>query len=92
MNSSYYKKLIQELNDKFVGNQNDKISDNEKIKYVSESKDNAAVFKSLPKTVSKQLALERDSCWNVQISLIATERLLADIVVKTLDQWKKERK
>ena len=36
------------------------MSDNEKNKYVSESKDNTEVFKSLPKTVSKELALERD--------------------------------
>ena len=55
------KKLLQELNDKFAANKNDKISDNEKIKFVAESKDNPIVFKSLPKNVSKQLDLERDS-------------------------------
>ena len=32
------------------------------------------------------------SCWNVQISLIATEQLLAGIFAKKLDQWKKEGK
>ena len=29
------KKLLQELNDKFTANQNDKISDNDKIKFVA---------------------------------------------------------
>ena len=43
----------------FIDNQKefDKISDNEKIKFVAESKVNATVFKSLLKNVSKQLAL-----------------------------------
>ena len=58
------KKLIQELNDLLDANQKefDKISDNEKIKFFSEhlNKENAALFKSLPETVSKQLSLERD--------------------------------
>ena len=90
------KKLIQELNDMLAANQKefDKISDNDKIKFVGEhlSKQNAALFKSLPETVSKQLALERDPHGNVQVSLIATEQLLAEMVGKKLDQWKKEGK
>ena len=61
------KKLIQELNDLLVANQKefDKISDYEKIKFFSEhlNKENAALFKSLPETFSKQLALERDPIW-----------------------------
>jgi len=90
------KKLIQELNDMLAANQKEfnKISDNEKIKFVGEhlSKENAALFKSLPETVSKQLALERDPHGNVQVSLIATEQLLAEMVAKKLDEWKKEGK
>ena len=72
----------------------DKISDNDKIKFISEhlSKENADLFKSLPETVSKQLALDRDPHGNVQVSLIATESLLAEMVSKKLDQWKKEGK
>ena len=62
-----FKKLIQELNDLLVANQKkfDKISDYEKIKFFSEhlNKENAALFKSLPETFSKQLALERDPTW-----------------------------
>ena len=90
------KKLIQELNDMIAANQKefDKISDNDKIKFISEhlSKDNAELFKSLPETVSKQLALDRDPHGNVQVSLIATESLLAEMVSKKLSQWKKEGK
>ena len=72
----------------------DKISDNEKIQFITEnlSKENAELFKSLPETVSKQLALERDPHGNVQVSLIATEQLLAEMVENKLDQWKKEGK
>ena len=90
------KKLIQELNDMLAANQKEfnKISDTEKIKFVGEhlSKENAALFKSLPETVSKQLALERDPHGNVQVSLIATEQLLAEMVAKKLDEWKKQGK
>ena len=90
------KKLIQELNDMIAANQKefDKISDNDKIKFITEhlSKDNAELFKSLPETVSKQLALDRDPHGNVQVSLIATEGLLAEMVAKKLAQWKKEGK
>ena len=90
------KRLIQELNDMIAANQKefDKISDNDKIKFISEhlSKDNADLFKSLPEIVSKQLALDRDPHGNVQVSLIATESLLAEMVAKKLDQWKKEGK
>ena len=61
------KKLIQELNDMLVANRKgfDKISVYEKIKFFSEhlNKENAALFKSLPETFSKQLALERDHTW-----------------------------
>ena len=90
------KKLIQELNDMIANNQKefDKMSDNDKIKFIKEhlSKENAELFKSLPENVSKQLALDRDPHGNVQVSLIATEQLLADMVGKKLEQWKKEGK
>ena len=51
---------------------------------------NAAIFKSLPISVSRQLALERDPHGNVQVSLIETEQLLAEMVAKKLDEWKKD--
>ena len=88
------KKLISELNDMLAANQADfdMVADDKKIDYVLKhlSDENAAIFKSLPLSVSRQLALERDPHGNVQVSLIETEQLLAEMVVKKLSQWKKD--
>ncbi len=90
------KKLIAELNDMLAKNQKefDAISTDEKIAYVIKhlSAENAAIFESLPASVSRQLALERDPHGNVQVSLIETEQLLAEMTAKKLDEWKKEGK
>ncbi len=90
------KKLISELNDMLAANQAefDKVADDQKIDYVVKhlSAANAALFESLPAGVSRQLALERDPHGNVQVSLIETEQLLADMVGKKLTEWKKEGK
>ena len=87
------KKLISELNDMLAANQAefDKVADDAKIDYVVKhlSKENAAIFESLPVAVSRQLALERDPHGNVQVSLIETEQLLAEMVGKKLAEWKK---
>ena len=90
------KKLIVELNDMLAANQAefDQIGADDKIKFIIDhlSKENAAIFESLPTAVSKQLALERDPHGNVQVSLIETEQLLAEMVGKKLAAWKKEGK
>ena len=90
------KKLIAELNDLIAANQAefDKITAEEKIAFIAAnlSETNAAIFKSLPVGVSRQLALERDPHGNVQVSLIETEQLLADMVAAKLAEWKKEGK
>ncbi|MBQ0094478.1 MAG: diphosphate--fructose-6-phosphate 1-phosphotransferase [Bacteroidetes bacterium] len=90
------KKLIAELNDLIAANQAefDKISADEKIAFIAAhlSAANAAIFNSLPAGVSRQLALERDPHGNVQVSLIETEQLLADMVGAKLAEWKKEGK
>ncbi|MCI5777677.1 MAG: diphosphate--fructose-6-phosphate 1-phosphotransferase [Bacteroidales bacterium] len=90
------KKLIAELNDMLAANQAefDTVADDQKIDYVVKhlSAANAAIFESLPAGVSRQLALERDPHGNVQVSLIETEQLLADMVGKKLAAWKKEGK
>ncbi len=90
------KKLIAELNDMLAANQAefDTIAADKKIEYVlgKLSKENAELFKSLPEAVSRQLALERDPHGNVQVSLIETEQLLAEMVAKKLAAWKKEGK
>ncbi len=90
------KKLISELNDLIAANQEEfnSISSERKIDFVHShlSAENAAIFHSLPVGVSRQLALERDPHGNVQVSLIETEQLLADMVEAKLIQWKKEGK
>ena len=90
------KRLISELNDLIAANQAefDKISAEEKIAFIAAhlSAENAAIFKSLPAGVSRQLALDRDPHGNVQVSLIETEQLLADMVAVKLSEWKKEGK
>ena len=88
------KKLIAELNDMLAANQADfdLVASDHKIDYVLAhlSDENAAIFRSLPISVSRQLALERDPHGNVQVSLIETEQLLAEMVGRKLQQWKKE--
>ena len=90
------KKLIAELNDLIAANQKefDVISADEKIAFIKNhlSAANAAIFNSLPAGVSRQLALERDPHGNVQVSLIETEQLLAEMVATKLAAWKKEGK
>ncbi len=53
---------------------------------------NAAIYESLPEGVAKQLTLDRDPHGNVQVSLIETEKLLADMVDRKLAEWKAEGK
>ena len=90
------KKLIAELNDLIAANQAefDTIGADEKIAFIKGhlSAANAAIFNSLPAGVSRQLALERDPHGNVQVSLIETEQLLADMVATKLKAWKIEGK
>ena len=56
------------------------------------SKDNAAIYESLPSLVAKQLTLDRDPHGNVQVSQIETEKLLSDMVGRKLAQWSEEGK
>ncbi len=91
------KKLIAQLNDILADDENGQKSPmtrEETIAFVKAhlSKENLAVFNSLPDDVSAQLALDRDPHGNVQVSLIETEKLLSTMVAEKLDQWKKEGK
>ncbi len=56
------------------------------------SQENAKVYASLPEKVAKQLALDRDPHGNVQVSMIQTEELLAQMVATRLEEWAKEGK
>ncbi|MCR5069684.1 MAG: diphosphate--fructose-6-phosphate 1-phosphotransferase [Prevotella sp.] len=88
------KALIAELNDMLAANQKDfdMIANAKKIEYVLShlSSENATIFRSLPESVSRQLALDRDPHGNVQVSLIDTEQLLAEMVGKKLAEWTKD--
>ncbi len=90
------KKLISELNDFLAHNQEefDLVRRSGKRDYIISklSPENSSIYASLPETVARQLTLDRDPHGNVQVSLIETEKLLAEMVKNKLDQWKKEGK
>jgi pyrophosphate--fructose-6-phosphate 1-phosphotransferase len=55
------------------------------------TKENAKLYASLPENVARQLTLDRDEHGNVQVSLIETEKLLAEMVSNRIE-WKREEK
>ncbi|MDR1950947.1 MAG: diphosphate--fructose-6-phosphate 1-phosphotransferase [Bacteroidales bacterium] len=88
--------LMDELND-FLAHHADEFSaidKNEQRAYMISklSSENAKVYASLPEGVARQLTLDRDPHGNVQVSLIETEKLLAEMVGTKLAQWKKDGK
>ena len=89
------KKLIAELNDVLALPEAQTInSANEQIEFVKQhiSRENLAVFQSLPTDVAAQLALDRDPHGNVQVSLIETEKFLSRMVAAKLAIWKHQGK
>jgi pyrophosphate--fructose-6-phosphate 1-phosphotransferase len=90
------KALIAELNDFLAHNQAefDMVRRSGKRDYIISklSPKNSEIYASLPETVARQLTLDRDPHGNVQVSLIETEKLLAEMVKTRLDEWKKEGK
>lgn len=89
------KRLIAELNDLLAANKEfamiKKSAQRDWI--ISKlNEENAAIYASLPEGVARQLCLDRDPHGNVQVSLIDTETLLAEMVGKKLAQWKEEGK
>ena len=88
------KKLIAQLNDVLALPEAQNLGRSEQIDFVKQhiSEANLAVFNSLPTSVARQLALDRDPHGNVQVSLIETEKLLSSMVAAKLDKWKKEGK
>ena len=88
------KKLIAQLNDVLAMPEAKNLGRSEQIDFVKHhiSDDNLAVFNSLPTSVARQLALDRDPHGNVQVSLIETEKLLSSMVAAKLDKWKNEGK
>lgn len=90
------KALISELNDFLAHHQAefDAVAKDEKRQYIISnlSAANGEIYASLPETVARQLTLDRDPHGNVQVSLIETEKLLAEMVGTRLAAWKKEGK
>lgn len=88
--------LIAELNDLLAkeGEKFAQLSKDEQRSFVIQmlSGDNSKVYASLPEDVARQLTLDRDPHGNVQVSLIETEKLLADMVGAKLKEWKAEGK
>ena len=89
-------RLIAELNDLLAahGSEYKDLSIKEQRAYILShlSADNAATFRTLPSGVARQLSLDRDPHGNVQVSLIETEELLAEMVGDLLAEWAKEGK
>ena len=90
------KALISELNDFLANNKDEfkKIEKSEQRAYIINklTEENSQLYASLPEGVARQLALDRDPHGNVQVSLIETEKLLAEMVGNRLSEWKKEGK
>ena len=88
------KKLIAQLNDVLALPEAQNLGRSEQIDFVKGhlTDENLAVFNSLPTSVARQLALDRDPHGNVQVSLIETEKLLSNMVAAKLDKWKKDGK
>ncbi|MCD7933600.1 MAG: diphosphate--fructose-6-phosphate 1-phosphotransferase [Tannerellaceae bacterium] len=90
------KNLIAELNDFLAHNEAEfkQVDKSEQLAYIVSklSKDNSDLFASLPEGVARQLTLDRDPHGNVQVSLIETEKLLAEMVGNRLAEWKAEGK
>ncbi|MDR2681029.1 MAG: diphosphate--fructose-6-phosphate 1-phosphotransferase [Tannerella sp.] len=86
------KRLIAELNEFLVANETEfrMIKKSEQRAYIINklTKDNSELYASLPEGVARQLTLDRDPHGNVQVSLIETEKLLAEMVGNRLNEWK----
>ncbi|MDR0393638.1 MAG: diphosphate--fructose-6-phosphate 1-phosphotransferase [Tannerella sp.] len=90
-------RLIAELNEFLDVNKNEfeMIKKSEKRAYIIQKLtkgNNADLYASLPEEVARQLVLERDPHGNVQVSLIETEKLLAEMVGNRLSEWEKKGK
>ena len=91
------KVLIGELNDVLAANAdefNAIAKPEDKIAYISGklSAASASVYAQLPTAIQLQLSMDRDPHGNVQVSLIETEKLLAQLVKQRLAAMKKEGK
>ena len=90
------KVLISELNDLLAANAEkvDAMEKGDKVKFAlaNLTKESAAVFATLPAGIQMQLCNDRDPHGNVQVSLIETEKMLAEMVATKLKAMKAEGK
>ncbi|MDR1602875.1 MAG: diphosphate--fructose-6-phosphate 1-phosphotransferase [Tannerella sp.] len=88
------KRLISELNDFLPKNEAEykMVKKSEQRAYIISklTKENSELYASLPENVARQLTLDRDAHGNVQVSLIETEKLLAEMVGNRISEWKRE--
>ena len=87
------KTLIASLNDLLAQEAetfNSLFDTSEKLQFISSrlSQDSSFVFSSLPREIQVQLCLDRDPTGNVQVSLIETEKMLAEMVRVRLNELK----
>ena len=88
-------KLIAEINELLAGENTKKFNAlanwDEKVKFIKKglTKESYGVFAILPTGIQQQLFLERDPHGNVQVSLIESEKLFAELVKNELDKRKK---
>ncbi|MDR2119451.1 MAG: diphosphate--fructose-6-phosphate 1-phosphotransferase [Tannerella sp.] len=87
-------RLIAELNDFLCKNESEykMVKKSEQRAYIISklTKGNAELYASLPENVARQLTLDRDAHGNVQVSLIETEKLLAEMVSNRISEWKRD--
>ena len=89
------KSLFAELNDMLAREADmfGQITDpDEKLQFINShlGKDSSFTFSSLPHSIQLQLCLDRDPHGNVQVSLIETEKMLAEMVAFRLRELKAE--
>ncbi|MCL1932469.1 MAG: diphosphate--fructose-6-phosphate 1-phosphotransferase [Candidatus Azobacteroides sp.] len=90
------KKLIHELNEYLAHYEEEfkRIKRSHQLAHITDklSFENSKIFARLPENVARQLTMDRDPHGNVQVSLIETEKLLAEMVGKRLTEMEKEGK
>ncbi|GBU20927.1 diphosphate--fructose-6-phosphate 1-phosphotransferase [Fibrobacteres bacterium R8-0-B4] len=87
------KVMIEELNEHLAANAKfyeTLNTDDEKWQFVNRTLSAAAshTFSSMPIDIQRQLLADRDPHGNVQVSRIETEKLLIEMVVEQLKEWK----
>ncbi|MDR1722798.1 MAG: diphosphate--fructose-6-phosphate 1-phosphotransferase [Tannerella sp.] len=91
-----FKSLIAELNEYLVNNETEfkRIKKSERRAHIIDklSNDHSKLYASLPENVALQLVMDRDEHGNTQVSLIETEKLLAEMVSSRMEKIIKRHK